>query len=391
MCSSCEVPVVHDDEPGIVKDVRRAVSRRAVLSGIAGSAVLSSAAVLAGGQSASATEARAPDRDSSKRPAHLELVLLGTRMGPPVDPFRAGQASALVVDGATYVIDCGRAAVTQYVHAGLTLASMRAIFITHLHADHVADYYNFFLLGGSGPKAALGDTLPDGVDVYGPGRAGGLPPKFGGGVASTVNPKLPTPGIKDLTESCHDAYAYSSNLFTRDSGFRDIRTLANVHEIRLPGVGASYRDTAPVMRPFLVMQDEKVRVTAILVPHGPVFPAFAFRFDTEYGSVTFSGDTTYTSNIPVLAKDTDVLVHEALNLEGSKVPPALLSHLLTSHVEVQKVGSIAQTAKADRLVLSHIADAVQDPIDVRKWERWAHAGYDGQVMVGHDLQRIRLD
>lgn len=389
MCSSCELPVMHDDEPRIVKDVGRAVSRRAVLSGTAGSAVLSFAAALAGGQSASATEAGAPGRDSSKRPAHLELVLLGTRGGPPVDPFRAGQASALVVDGVTYVIDCGRAAVTQYVHAGLTLASMRAIFITHLHADHVADYYNFFLLGGSVPNA-LGDTLPDGVDVYGPGRAGGLPPKFGGGVAPTVDPKLPTPGIKDLTESCHDAYAYSSNLFTRDSGVRDIRSLANVHEIKLPGVGASYRNTAPAMRPFLVMQDEKVRVTAILVPHGPVFPAFAFRFDTEYGSVTFSGDTTYTSNIPLLAKETDVLVHEALNLKGSKVPPAFLNHLLTSHVEVQKVGSIAQTAKADRLVLSHIGDVGQDPIDVRKWERWTHAGYDGRVTVGHDLQRIRL-
>ncbi|MFJ6690531.1 hypothetical protein [Streptomyces sp. NPDC091294] len=55
----------------------------------------------------------------------LELVLLGTKAGPPVDPLRAGISSALVVDGATYVVDCGRSAVTQYIRAGLTLASRR--------------------------------------------------------------------------------------------------------------------------------------------------------------------------------------------------------------------------------------------------------------------------
>lgn len=27
---------------------------------------------------------------------------------------------------------------------------------------------------------------------------------------------------------------------------------------------------------------DRVRVTGILVPHGPVYPAFAFRFDTAY-------------------------------------------------------------------------------------------------------------
>jgi ribonuclease BN (tRNA processing enzyme) len=55
------------------------------------------------------------------------------------------------------------------------------------------------------------------------------------------------------------------------------------------------------IKPFIVMKDDKVTVTATLVPHGPVFPAFAYRFDTKYGSVTFSGDTTKSTNLITLA------------------------------------------------------------------------------------------
>lgn len=129
----------------------------------------------------------------------LELVLLGTEAGPPVEPSAAGISTALVVDGVNYVIDCGRASLTQYVRSGLRLGDLRSIFITHLHADHVADYYNYFLLGGSGPNIQFRDVLAGPVGAYGPGPAGGLGPKFGGGEAPAISPENPTLGIAELT------------------------------------------------------------------------------------------------------------------------------------------------------------------------------------------------
>ncbi|UUT34760.1 MBL fold metallo-hydrolase [Microbacterium elymi] len=138
------------------------------------------------------------------------------------------------------------------------------------------------------------------------------------------------------------------------------------------------------------MQDANVRVTAVLVPHGPTFPTFAYRFDTEYGSVTFSGDTTYTDNIPTLAHRTDILVHEAINVRGWPGPDALKDHLLTSHVEVQKVGAVASDAQARRLVLSHVGDLVSPVLPVRQWTAWARQGYHGPVTVGRDLQVFTL-
>lgn len=322
----------------------------------------------------------------------FELVLLGTEAGPPVEPSAAGISTALVVDGVNYVIDCGRASLTQYVKSGLRLGDLRSIFITHLHADHVADYYNYFLLGGSGPNIQFGDVLAGPVGVYGPGPAGGLGPKFGGGEAPTISPENPTPGIAELTRKCHEAYAYSSNSFMRDTGVRDVRTLADVHEIALPAVDATYENTSPAMDPFVVMEDDRVKVSAVLVPHGPIFPAFAFRFDTAHGSVTFSGDTTYSDNLVRLAQGSDILVHEAVNVQGGdvKLPPVALDHMLQSHVEIQKVGEIAQRAGVGKLVISHLIDFVTTPIDRGRWKGWAQEGFDGEVIVGEDLQRIRI-
>lgn len=333
---------------------------------------------------ATATTTPAPDGGTSSR---MEVVLLGTQAGPPVETDRMGMSTALVVDGSVYLVDCGRGSTTQYMKAGLRFGDLKNIFITHLHVDHLADYYNFFLSGGS-PNSNK-DLLAEPIRVWGPGPAGGLPPKLGGGDAPTVAPEDPTPGLKTLTDRCHEAYAYSSNVFIRDAGKRDIREMALVEEIQLPDIGASFENTSPPMEPILVMEDDKVRVTATLVPHGPVFPAFAYRFDSEYGSVTFSGDTTHSENLVTLATGTDVLVHEAVNLEGAQGrSEAQTAHIRESHIPVQDVGPVAQRAGASTLVLSHLTDLAKTPLDPDQWAAWAQNGYDGTVIVGNDLQRI---
>ena len=193
-----------------------------------------------------------------------------------------------------------------------------------------------------------------------------------------------------MAERLHDAYAYSTNIFMRDTGIRDIRTVVNPTDIVVPEVGANYQVTAPSMEPFTVMEDDRVRVSAVLVPHGVCYPSFAYRFDTEYGSVTLSGDTSYSDNLLTLAQGADLLVHEAINLEGSDLPPVVRSHMLDGHVEVQKVGEIAERASARRLVLSHIGDITHGVVDPNAWQAWAQRGYSGPVTIGADLQKISI-
>ena len=107
----------------------------------------------------------------ASQPARTELILLGTSGGPPPDYVRTGISSALTVGGSNYVVDAGRSSTTQYLNAGLLFSRLTNIFITHLHADHLADYYNYFLLGGNVTNDT-NDNLAGPVRVDGPGPAG---------------------------------------------------------------------------------------------------------------------------------------------------------------------------------------------------------------------------
>lgn len=386
LCDALPHEPVRSERDEAVDEARSGLglSRRSIMAGVGAASGLAMTPQLA-------AAASRPDKGRGRGPHRgAELVLLGTRAGPPIDLHQVGAASALVVDGRTYVIDCGRSSVTQFADAGLRFDSIAGIFLTHLHADHFADYYNFFMLGGH-IKNQNGDHIARPVPIHGPGAAGGLPPKFGGGEAPTVNPSNPTPGTKQMTNSLHAAYAYSMNIFLRDMNVADIRTLMDVREIALPsGTTATFEQTAPRMKPFRIFRDDTVEVYATLVPHGPVFPAYAFRFDTEYGSVTFSGDTRYSSNLVEMAHRTDLLVHEAIGVEGAGLGEASLDHMLQSHVEIDKLGPIAQEAEAKHLVVSHYADLGAEKVDTAKWRRDARKGYRGRVTIGEDLDRFSL-
>lgn len=327
-----------------------------------------------------------------------ELILLGTSAGPPPAPGRAGIATALVLDGKVYVVDCGRASVQQYANVGLEFEDAAAIFVTHLHADHICDLYNFFMLGAGWPAAEKSLRHP--IPVYGPGSAGQpLPPAFPPGrTVGTVTPDDPTPGLADLMRACTDAYAYSINIFMRDSGVMDISTLMDVHEIPLPGAAKPLGPTAPPMAPVTIAHFADVTVTGLLVPHGACFPAYAYRFDTPHGSVVFSGDTTPTPNLIALARGADVLIHEAIALEtyaSRGMPAALLSHLSNSHTDVAEIGRIARQAQVKSVILSHLAPGDQRYVSTAQWQDLANrsarlGGYDGPITVGTDLARFDL-
>ncbi len=383
-------------------EVTRQVSRRGVMGATAAAATAATAGIVgaapahastAGDLLAAPTPRRPVLPVRAEQPEGTVLTLLGTSGGPPPDYVRTGISSVLTVAGRNYVVDAGRSSVTQYLNAGLLFGRLTGIFITHLHADHIADYYNYFLLGGNVTNDE-NDNIAGRVSVYGPGSAGALPPPVQP-PAPTVAPRNPTPGIAELTERLTQGYAYSHNIFIRETAIRDVRTLMDVHDIPIPSsAGASaLGDTAPPMKPFLVMEDSRVRVTAILVPHGPVFPSFAFRFDTDHGSVVFSGDTRTSDNIVRIAKGADVLVHEVIDIEFYEklgVPPALLEHFKQAHTPTTEIGGIAQRAGVSTLVLSHVVPSNPALLSDAAYKRTCSQGFGGRVIVGNDLDRIRL-
>ena len=53
-----------------------------------------------------------------------------------------------------------------------------------------------------------------------------------------------------------------------------------------------------------------VKVTAFLVDHAPVSPAFGYRIDYRGHSVVLSGDTKPSDNLVKFSQGVDVLIHE---------------------------------------------------------------------------------
>ena len=342
-------------------------------------------AVVGGAVIGTAARASAAPPGTATLPENA-LVTLGVQAGPPPVPNRTGISSTLKIGDDLYQIDCGLGSLNAFTDAGFTFDGLRSMFITHLHTDHMVDYWSFFLSGGY--TASKGKAA---VTVYGPGPAGGLPPsRVGNAAPPTIDAADPTPGLAAATRKLQEAFAYTNNIFIRDMGTDDLESLIDVVEISVPP-GSNYLDRSPRTAPFPVMSDENVAVTATLVSHYDVYPAFAFRFELKKSavSVTFSGDTTKSDNLIVLAKDTDILVHEAqFSLDeayyGNRFPP---NYLVNSHTSAEQVGEVAAAANAKRVILSHYSPT---NLPDSEWQNAIGKHYAGPVTVARDGQVFAL-
>jgi ribonuclease BN (tRNA processing enzyme) len=255
----------------------------------------------------------------------------------------------IVTNNVAYVIDCGDGVARQLVLAGVPLTSIRHIFITHQHSDHNADYGNLMWL-------AWAAGLSTRVDTWGP------------------------PPLKKMTKLFFEMNAY--DIDTRISNERRVPLvpLVHVHEIRDNGV---------------VMSDENVKVTAALVDHPPVVPAFGYRFDGHDRSIVISGDTAPSDNLVKLARGADVLVHSvmyppAIDRLVRRVPNAvaLKESILAHQTSAEDAGRIAEAAGVKTLVLSHLVPADDPQVTDQMWTDAARSRFRGTVVLGKDLLEI---
>lgn len=287
-------------------------------------------------------------RETAK-PSRTQLVLLGTGGGPTPKALRSAPAQAIVVNDTIYVVDCGDGVARQMVLAGLALPKLRAIFITHHHSDHNADYGNLVLLGWT---AGLNTR----VDAYGP------------------------PPLEAMTKLFMEMNRYDIETRTADEGRTPLAPLLVPHEQR--GAGP-------------VMQDANVKVTSALVNHPPVTPAFAYRFDTSDRSIVISGDTARSENLIALAREADVLVHEVMYVPGvdrliasQSDAKTLRAHLMASHTRAEEVGRVATDARVKMLVLSHYVPGSDPSITDEIWIDAVRTTFKGQIVAGKDLMVI---
>lgn len=323
----------------------------------------------------------------------MKVFTLGTAGGPLIRPdpgnaHRRGIATAVVIKDRTYLIDCGHGVGLGLAEAGLSPRSLKAIFITHLHSDHVIDLNSIMVLGGLAFRG-----MPDAkVPVFGPGNREELPLVQGEGEEpAVIFPQSPTPGTSEMVNLLLRAHATDLNDRRRDSGAPDISLIFSGVDISIPKETEFHPNIQnhPEMMPFEVYSDDVVRITATLVQHRPIAPAFAYRIDSDYGSVVISGDTAPSENLVRLAAGCDLLLHEAIDLEAvARSYPAAspteleasMGHHRRAHTTAEDAGLMAQQAGVQNLALHHLVPAGSPP---EVWQQ-AKKKFQGPLHVPRD-------
>lgn len=274
------------------------------------------------------------------------LTLLGTGC-PQVDTRRFGPSQIVRHDGGTYLVDCGSGTTQRLYGAGSNGAALDAVFLTHLHSDHIVDLFQLIISswhqGRDRPQYIYG---PKGTKRYVEGLLKLWKPEFSQRIAHEMRSTTAALG-------------------------------AEVVEIE---AGEVFRAGDMV-------------VTAIAVDHYPVSPAFGYLFETSTARLAISGDTTYCPALIKAAKGVDVLVHEVYIHDGTPQRMLLRENqgsinVMSYHTSSDVVGKVARETEAGILVLSHF---VPTRFDEEELLQQVSADYDGPILVGEDLMTVDVE
>ena len=252
------------------------------------------------------------------------------------------------------LFDAGRGVTIGMARVAINPADVTKVFLTHLHSDHVISLPDLLISPWAGANHR---EVP--LQVWGPS------------------------GTSLMMQNFQEALAF------------DIHLRRDVDE-KFPAEGV--RVVATDIREGVVYESNGVKVTAFLVDHGPVKPAFGYRVDFRGHSVAISGDTKPSDNLVKFSSGVDLLIHELSRFKGDPVlsgpPDELLPNstltrrqaiaIADHHTDGVEVGRVLDRVKPKLAVFSHysVAPAATLPL-IRQ-------NYSGPVEFGEDSMTIEV-
>ena len=282
----------------------------------------------------------------------MKIIVLGTG-GPRPDPRRMASTVLIRLGAENILFDAGRGVMVQMARAGVPLGSLRHVFLTHHHFDHIGDLYDVMLNSWlAGRREAL--------EIRGPQETERL--------------------VRVLQTEVYD-----KDIAWRDQGEP---TFGGWAPVLAQDIGAGP-----------VLDTGHWRVSAEVVSHGDGLDLSAqlrarwtclgYRFEAEGKVVAISGDTVPCPGLARLADSADILVQCCFlatpEIEGEHFR-RLARHTLACG---DSVGRIAAAAGVKTLVLTHHRPRSDDGM-LAALERDVRADFHGRLIIAEDLTAIEL-
>lgn len=275
----------------------------------------------------------------------MRITLLGTGC-PVAHPSRAGAATLVEAGGARVLFDCGSMVAQRLVEAGCQGMELDALVITHLHSDHLVDFYQLV------------------VSSWHQGR----------GQPWTVHcPETVVPVIEATM-----------------AAWKDERDLRIAFEKRPSATG--FEVTCHALTPGETLTFGGLTVEPVLVEHAPVVPAYGFVLRGGGDTAVISGDTAVSEALIGAGWGADLLVHEVYMHHQMAAKPgarseATIRNTAAYHTLSTEVGEVATRMEAKALALTHF---VPPDFDRAALIAEVAQSFSGPIYVGEDLMRFDI-
>jgi ribonuclease Z len=260
----------------------------------------------------------------------FEIIFLGTSSATPTVE-RGLPSIAIRKEGKIILFDCGEGTQRQMMKFGVSYMKVDAIFISHLHLDHFLGLFGLIeTMALHKREKPLEVFVPEGFKFF------------------NKKPFLKITHIKDK-----DVFEF---------GNFSVSVFKNNH--------------AQPSFAFLIKENDKIKFfekkAKSLGIKGPLFSQILKEGELLIGKkkiklkdvtyvqpgkkIVYSGDTAFLDEMIKIAKDADLLIHEATFCSDREEEAKN-----TLHSSAKQVAQLAKKAKVKKLVLTHLSGRYSDP------------------------------
>jgi len=285
--------------------------------------------------------------------------------GPLNSEKRVASGIAVIAGGQFILVDIGPGTYRNIDLLQLPVDSLKAIFITHFHSDHIGDLGEANMMSWAyGREQAL--------EVYGPH------------------------GIEEVVDGFVKAYKFDTKYRINHHGEGLLPPEASKPLSKVIHIDKKSEKE-------LCYDINGLKVYAFIVDHSPVNPALGYRIEYKGNVIVITGDCVKTENLVRHSEGADILFSDAISHEmlNNLIKNAkrlnftravrILSDIQDYHMDPVTAAELASEARVKKLVLVHITPPLLNSRLEKLYVKGLEDVFNGQIIIGEDRMKFKLE